>query len=83
MDLDQIIEMYINEIWDKYDNDNSGMLDKDETKRFIEGMLDEVDDPSDFTAEEFENCFLEFDKNKDGTITKLEMKDFIKTVCGL
>ena len=38
---------------------------------------------SDFSDEDFDACFAEFDKDKSGTIEKEEMATFIKKVAGL
>ena len=37
----------------------------------------------DFSETDFEACFKEFDKDGNGTISKDEMKIFIKKVAGL
>lgn len=36
-----------------------------------------------FSESDFEKCFQEFDKDGNGTISKDEMKTFIKKVAGL
>ena len=37
--VDEIIKHCIDEIWDKYDDDNNGYLDREETKAFIKDSL--------------------------------------------
>ena len=37
----------------------------------------------DFNDEDFEQCFLYFDKDKSGTIERSEMVDYIMRVAGL
>ena len=83
MDLDLVIELYIESIWEEYDDDNSGELDKQETRRFLEDLFSATGESLDFSAEEFESFFNEFDENGDGTIHKTEMREFLKSVCGL
>jgi len=39
--------------------------------------------PDDLPEEAFEEAFKMFDTNGDGTISKDEMKVFVKQVCGL
>lgn len=34
-EIDGVIAKCVDEIWAKYDNDNSNSLDKDETKKFV------------------------------------------------
>ena len=42
-----------------------------------------MDDSGEFSEEDFEACFKEFDKDGSGTIEKHEMAIFIKKVAGL
>ena len=35
VDVDSVIKKCVEDIWGEYDADNSGELDKEETKRFI------------------------------------------------
>ena len=82
-DIDQIIEKCIDDIWKNYDKDNSGFLDKEETKEFVKNTLNEMGETGEFAEQDFEACFKEFDKDGNGTISKDEMKIFIKKVAGL
>ena len=82
-DIDQIIEKCIDDIWKNYDKDNSGFLDKDETKLFVKSTLSEMGENGEFSEADFEACFKEFDKDGNGTISRDEMKIFIKKVAGL
>ncbi len=82
-DIDGIIEKCIDDIWKNYDKDNSGFLDKEETRAFVKNTLTEMGETGDFGDTDFEACFKEFDKDGNGTISKDEMKIFIKKVAGL
>ena len=82
-EIDAVISKCVDEIWVKYDDDNSGALDKEETKKFVQDTLADMADGAGFSDEDFENCFAEFDKDGSGTIEKNEMVQFIKTVAGL
>ena len=82
-DIDSIIEKCIDDIWKTYDKDNSGFLDKQETKVFVKNTLSEMGESAEFAEQDFEACFKEFDKDGNGTISKDEMKIFIKKVAGL
>ena len=73
-------------LFSRYDKDNSGALDKEETKQFVKDTLKEMadgDDNDEFNEEDFNKCFEEFDKDGSGTIEKDEMALFIKKVAGL
>ena len=63
----------MDEIWTKYDDDNSGELDKEETKLFVQDTLAGVADSNGFSDEDFDACFLLFDKDGSGSIDKSEM----------
>ena len=80
-----MIKKCVDDIWAEYDKDNSGALDRDETKAFVKKTLcDMADgDTGEFSEEDFDACFKEFDKDNSGTIEKDEMAIFIKKVAGL
>ena len=66
-DIDSIIEKCIDDIWKTYDKDNSGFLDKEETKMFVKNTLSEMGENGEFSSADFEACFKEFDKDGNGT----------------
>ena len=82
-DIDAVIAKCVDDIWQQYDVDHSGALDKDETKQFVKKTLNDMDDSGEFSEEDFDACFKEFDKDGSGTIEKDEMAIFIKKVAGL
>ena len=82
-DIESIITSTIDDIWKTYDKDNSGFLDKKETRLFVSATLGEMGEKGDFSEAEFEACFKEFDKDGNGTISRDEMKIFIKKVAGI
>ena len=83
--IDSVIAKCVDDIWAEYDKDNSGELDKEETKAFVKKTLCDMEggDGGEFSEEDFEACFKEFDKDGNGTIEKDEMAVFIKKVAGL
>ena len=82
---DQAILEMIDNIWDQYDEDGSGDLDKDETRRFVEETLTKLvgDQDKVLTDEEFERRFELFDKDGSGSIEKDEFIEFIRGFLGL
>ena len=56
-DIDSIIEKCIDDIWKTYDKDNSGFLDKAETKQFVKNTLSEMGENGEFSEGDFEACF--------------------------
>ena len=82
--IDAVIAKCVDDIWAEYDKDNSGALDREETRRFVEATLKEMHQGEEAVGEDdFESTFAEFDKDKSGTIEKDEMASFIKKVAGL
>ena len=64
-------------MWAKYDADNSGELDKQETLNFLNEFMELKEKPP-ITFEHFNKFFLKFDINGDGEIGKDEMLTFIE-----
>ena len=81
-DVDLILNQCVDDIWDNYDKDGSGSLDKAEAKQFASRILG-PEAVKNFSDEDFDICFKEFDEDGSGTIEKAEMAGFIKKVTGL
>jgi hypothetical protein len=47
----------IDQIWDTYDEDGSGDLDKEETKKFVLDTLEQLGAADNFTDEDFNKIF--------------------------
>ena len=72
----------IDQIWETYDVDNSGALDKEETKKFVQDTLGNIGSGEEFSQEAFDELFATFDKDNSGTIDKPEIVIFIKHLLG-
>ena len=89
--IDRVIMNCIEKIWDQYDVDNSGYLDREETRAFIKesikgGDLNNGEDNQEensMSEKQFEACFRMIDEDDGGMITKDEMLEFIKLVTDL
>lgn len=66
----------VNEIWVEFDQDDSGHLDKEETRRFLQRTFDMVGLKRNFDNDEFDDFFRSIDLTNDGKISKAEMKNF-------
>ena len=75
---EQAIQGVIDQIWSTYDVDNSGELDKEETKKFVQDTLGNLGSGDEFSTEAFDEVFATFDKDGSGNIDKAEMVTFIK-----
>ena len=71
----------VESIWEIYDKDKSGDLDKEETRRFCNDTMGEKDangNNKGISDEDFEEIFEKFDEDGSGTVDKGEMVSFIK-----
>ena len=67
--VDSIIGEAVDSIWQRYDKDNSGQLDREETMKFFRETLYELGETEDFDEKYFEKAFEAFDKDGSGTIS--------------
>ena len=79
---EQAIQGVIDQIWDTYDVDKSGALDKQETKKFVQDTLGNLGSGDEFSDEAFDEVFATFDKDNSGTVEKSEMVVFVKQLLG-
>lgn len=77
-----VIKAHVDKIWDKYDKDKGGFLDKKEVEDLISEMMKESNKDADFSYDEFDILFADFDKNSDRKISKDEMSIFLLEMCG-
>ena len=79
---EQAIQGVVDQIWNTYDVDKNGYLDKEETKKFVQETLGYLGSGEKFYQEAFDEVFAEFDKDKSGTVEKSEMLDFYRQLYG-
>ena len=81
---DNIINEVLDEIWNKFNDDNNDILDKREMARFIYITLIESGQRNYHTVEDcfndkmFNMIFQQFDEDGDGTVSRDELKTFIQ-----
>ena len=86
VDVNEVIQKCVDDIWDEYDVDKNESLDRQECRRFILTTLRELtgqDMEETFNDDDFNFTFDLFDEDQSGTIEKREMVRFIKKVAGL
>ena len=79
---EQAIQGVIDQIWDTYDVDKSGALDKEETKKYAVECLGLLGSGDDFSEEAFEEVWKKFDQDGSGAVEKSEMATFINKLFG-
>lgn len=70
----------IERIWDKYDADKNGELDREETGAFVRDLLGDCSKMGDeWGDEDFEeSVFAALDKDRSGTVDKPDLIAFMK-----
>ena len=66
VDVNSVVEKCVNDIWDEYDVDGSGALDRDECLRFIQQTMKEFGGDQavqNFSYEDFDVVFRDFDRD--------------------
>ena len=66
-------------MWEKYDKNNNGFIEKEEFKAFHEDNKKELKRYlPDLDCDDFETFFKFFDKNRNGKVEKSEMLDVMR-----
>ena len=69
-------------MWDKYDVDGSGDLDKVECKKFVLDNMGNLGSGEAISDEAFNKVFNTFDADCSGTVERSEMVLFVKQLLG-
>ena len=75
---DAILITAVQQIWNEYDADNNGWLDKNEMRLFVIDILYNQKLGKQYNEPDFEKVFQQFDTDGDGRISKIEMLNFLK-----
>jgi hypothetical protein len=81
IERDRVFKQAIDKIWEQFDEDNNGSLDREETRTFLKTVLANVPPPNQYDDSKFDQTFIAIDKNANGRIEKNEMFMFLKAVC--
>lgn len=80
IERDRIYRDAVEKIWDQFDKDKTGKLDRAETKNFLRTVLENIPPPNHFDESKFDETFTVMDKNQNGMVEKNEMVVFIKSI---
>lgn len=80
--VNDIIDTLVMQIFNKYDKDRNGYLDKTETLKLLDEILINQGRPK-TTISQFNRFFADFDINGDGVISRGECATFVRRFLGL
>ena len=69
------IDSLIDEVWDLYDHDQNGLLDRKEAKNLFSDIFNAMGDNLNKTQQDF--MFRQIDTDADGTLSKWEFKEML------
>ena len=81
-DYEEALMKTVDEIWQQYDKDGNGVLDRSEMRSFVEATITASGINKTVTDAEFEQIFNQFDLDSSSTIEKDEMAVFVKRMAG-
>merc|ERR1712113_1107893 len=67
----------IKEFWRRYDKDDSGEMDMEELRFFLEDLTEKQKGHRNVTDEVFQSCKETIDTNKDGVVSKEEFTTYL------
>ncbi|OQR99810.1 hypothetical protein THRCLA_21789 [Thraustotheca clavata] len=80
----ETIDACVDTIWEAYDQDDSGYLDRIETRKFVYHLIAEYEKDGDKVPPvNFEECFEAFDVDGNGNLSRKEMRTFVEQLMGL
>ena len=74
-----MINTIVDKIWAEWDKDNSGELDKDETREFLQHVFKDMPGHA-YDDSKFDETFSAIDANGDGLMQKSELAYFIRVL---
>ena len=83
MNTKEMLDGCVASVFDVHDEGKKDKLDKADVERWIREILREAGEEQHFNDDDFQKTFNEFDENKDGTVSREEMHNFIVRIAGI
>ena len=77
---DEILRLYVDEIFSVYDHDKSQTLDVKEIATFLNDIFSKMNDPRRFNQQQASDILKSIDANNDGKASKMELFLMIKKI---
>jgi len=75
---DEAVKNMLDDIWETYDLEKNGSLNKEETKKLCQDTFGVTESGEEITDELFDEMFLSIDKNKNGKVEREELFTYMK-----
>jgi Ca2+-binding EF-hand superfamily protein len=72
------IKDVVNQLWDKYDTNNLGLLKKEETKNLAQETLNKLGNTEKIIDKDFDELFNLFDKDSSGEVKQDDFTSLIE-----
>ena len=72
------IAQWVQDIWETYDFNDDGNIDKREIKKFVDQTLEKVKLPFEYNEFDLDDFFNQIDVTEDGMVSKAELKNFFR-----
>lgn len=77
---DDNVNQWVADIWETYDFNDDGNLDKREIRKFIDQTFLKIGISFDFHDFDFDDFFMNLDITQSGTVSKAEFRNFLRKV---
>lgn len=75
---DNVISEWVEDIWDTYDKNDDGNIDKREIRKFIDQTFAAVNADVPYTEYDLDDLYEIIDVTEDGMISRAEMRHFFR-----
>ena len=95
VNIEAVIQAIVKDLWNDFDTDKNGTLDREETMEFLRRTIEEIQESEQANSnqeekkkelvldEDFDACFKVLDIDNSGAIEQDEMVDIIRRVIGI
>ena len=73
----EAIDKVVNELWSKYDKDDSNALEKEEAFTYIKDVMAELNPSAVMSEDMLDQAFGSLDLDSNGSLSKAEFKTFV------
>ena len=79
-EIENMMAKCVDEIWVKHDTDGNSVKNNEEIKRIVRKLVSDMSEGGDLNEVEFEQSYRKIKMNSNGTIDKVDMIQWLKTM---